>query len=224
VRGVQVRSERSGVAFSVDPTAAGDQHLVVEGVVGQCEGLVSGELTPHHLVVDWGRYLWHQTHGAFASAGESDAAPLPPDCIVTQRTAEQARKYECKAGGELEVVATTAAERAHPPLTQPGSPLIHRVIRAVLQVATSKHRPQDIEWCWAGGQLYLVQTRPVTKFSFRRSLGSWHRVLGTSSSSMDESLVGDGFRAFTFNNFPPVPPSFSMAQVGGLRRSHRAGP
>lgn len=185
--------------------------------MGQCEGLVSGELTPHHLVVDWGRYLWHAAHGTLTTAG-GDAAPLPPDCIVTQRTAEQTRKYECKAGGELEIVPTSAAERAHPPLTQPGDPLIHRVIRAVLQVATSKHRPQDIEWCWAGGRLYLVQTRPVTKFSFRRSLGAWHRVLGTSSSSMDESLVGDGFREFTFTCFPPVAPSFSMAQVRACRR------
>lgn len=48
----QIDSAASGVAFTCNPANGIDTELVVEAIWGQGEGLVQGEITPDHFVVD----------------------------------------------------------------------------------------------------------------------------------------------------------------------------
>src|SRR5207249_9355237 len=63
-----------------------------------------------------------------------------------------------RAGGGTEHVEGLAA--ASPPA------LPDRALRrlARLGAAIERHfgRPQDVEWAWAGGELFLLQARPIT--------------------------------------------------------------
>ena len=47
-----VAAEKSGVMFTMDPVTRDPNRVVVEAVFGLGEGIVSGELTPNHYVLD----------------------------------------------------------------------------------------------------------------------------------------------------------------------------
>lgn len=200
----QVPSRRSGVLFTVSPDAAGDAHVVAEAVWGQGEGLVSGEITPETVTVDWRDAA--ALRGAAASCGEGEgAAGLDWPRVVRRRGAQQLKKYTTVegagaggAGSGIAVVDTSAAERASTPLD---GPLLRRLVQAGLAVASLRGCPQDIEWAEVDGQLFLVQTRPVTRFTFRRSLGNWGMTLANGSCLMDETLVGEGFRIYSLTRY-----------------------
>jgi hypothetical protein len=61
-------------------------------------------------------------------------------------------------GGGVDVVPTLEQERASGPLT--GTPgLIDALVNAGHAIAGSRRAPQDIEWCWDGARLCVVQVR-----------------------------------------------------------------
>jgi pyruvate,water dikinase len=130
-----VDSDVSGVAFSRNPLAANDRDsIVIDSVIGQGEGLVSGELDADHFEVHRGTLAIRST-------------------IATK---EQARVRDEKGGTRL--VAVPAERGTKPSLTD-------EQVREVAQLALRLHDafgPQDIEWAYAGGQLYCLQTRPIT--------------------------------------------------------------
>ena len=130
-----VDSEVSGVAFSRNPLVASDlASIVIDSVIGQGEGLVSGELDADHFEVDRNTMAIRAT-------------------IATK---EQARVRDEKGGTRL--VAVSADRASTPSLTD-------AQVREVAQLAQRLHDafgPQDIEWAFAGGQLYCLQTRPIT--------------------------------------------------------------
>ncbi|MBV9280875.1 MAG: pyruvate, water dikinase, partial [Chloroflexi bacterium] len=106
-----VDPEKSGVMFTVHPVNHRRDRMIVEGVYGLGEQVVSGEVTPDHYVVDRsGKVkLEKLVHGRVL--GEEEL----------RRLAELGRKLEEYFG-----------------------------------------RPQDVEWAMADGQIYLLQSRPVT--------------------------------------------------------------
>jgi rifampicin phosphotransferase len=72
------------------------------------------------------------------------------------------------------------------------------VTRLGLQIAELYQAPQDIEWCWCDGRLYIVQTRPITSESIRRRQSS-------SSVVFDNSNIQESFCGIT------LPLTFSFA-------------
>ena len=47
-----VRADKSGVLFTIDPIRKRRDRMVIEAVFGLGEGIVSGEITPDHYVVE----------------------------------------------------------------------------------------------------------------------------------------------------------------------------
>jgi phosphohistidine swiveling domain-containing protein len=130
-----VDSEVSGVAFSRNPLAASDRDsIVIDSVIGQGEGLVSGELDADHFEV-------HRTTR-----------------VIRARIAdkEQARVRDEKGGTKL--IAVPADRAKTPSLTDDQV----REVAALAQKLHEAFGPQDIEWAFAGGKLYCLQTRPIT--------------------------------------------------------------
>ena len=62
-----------------------------------------------------------------------------------------------RAGGGVEQVAGAAA-------SEPAVPDAVLLQLARMGASIAKHfgRPQDIEWAWADGKLYILQSRPIT--------------------------------------------------------------
>ena len=128
-----VPSESSGVLFTANPLTGRRAETVIDAIVGLGEALVSGQIEPDHFVVE-------------SSSGK----------ILQRYIGAKAKAMHGKDGGGL----TTETEH-------PQRPAIHdSQIRSLTEtgqrVAAMFGSPQDIEWAYARGDLYLLQSRPIT--------------------------------------------------------------
>ncbi len=132
-----VASDRSGVAFSVDPSTADPDRLVVEAALGLGEVVVGGLVEPDTYVVD---KVHHR--------------------LVSVRVGHQAFAIRTGADGNDERVDLDPAEGGARVLTDEQ---VLAVAELVLRVEAHYGRPQDVEFAFdATAALFLVQARPIT--------------------------------------------------------------
>ena len=128
-----VAGERSGVVFSQNPN---DPHLaVIECVYGLNQGLVDGTIEPDRWQVD-------RTTGR----------------IVAHATAQRDRLVSPGVGG-VEVKSLPEHLSYSPPLSD------HEVMKVYdlsLQAEELFGMPQDVEWTFRNGSLWVLQSRPIT--------------------------------------------------------------
>ena len=128
-----VAGRSSGVCFSQSPTEP--SQALVESVYGLNQGLVDGDVEPDRWVIDRENFK-----------------------IMGHTPARREHRMEPVDGG-AELRPLTAEMAALPPLT-PGEVL--GVFRLALKAETHFRTPQDVEWTLRGGELFLLQSRPVT--------------------------------------------------------------
>ncbi len=127
-----VPAEVSGVLFTVNPLTGARGETVIDATFGLGEALVSGQVEPDHLVVD--------AAGAVTRALGAKAVATTPDSAGGVSTSE-------REPGEASTLTDAQA----------------RELAALgRQVADALGGPQDIEWTLAGGEISLVQARPIT--------------------------------------------------------------
>jgi rifampicin phosphotransferase len=131
---VMVPSQASGVAFTANPLSGRRTEIVIDATLGLGEALVSGKVEPDHYVVDMrSRQIAHKQLGSKALVIEGRAGG---------GTVERA--------GEAGQVQALLDEQ------------ILELADLCRGVAEEYGTPQDIEWAWAGGRLYLLQARAIT--------------------------------------------------------------
>jgi phosphohistidine swiveling domain-containing protein len=128
-----INAEVAGVMFTADPVSGDRETIMVDASSGLGEAVVSGLVTPdHYRLDDQGHVLDYQP-----GRGEVIVRSAP--------------------GGGV------AHEPGDPDRTErlPDTVLIEL---SALGTAVAKHfgRPQDIEWAYAEGQVWLLQARPMT--------------------------------------------------------------
>ena len=130
-----VQPDVSGVMFTMDPTKGRRDRMVVEAVFGLGEGVVSGQLTPDHYVL--------------ARDGKVKRTRLcaQPYAIVHD-----------PGGGTRE--EPLPPERGEAPTLSEGD--LARLARVGVDLEERLGGPQDIEWALQDGELYVLQSRPVT--------------------------------------------------------------
>jgi pyruvate, water dikinase len=130
-----VTAEVAGVLFTCDPVQRRRDRMVVEAVFGLGEAAVSGHVTPDHFVI--------------TRDGEvkKSRIAVQPFAVVS-----------ASAGG--------TAERELSPSEGGAQTLDEGRLRALARLGDELERrlgvPQDIEWAFAEGELYVLQARPVT--------------------------------------------------------------
>jgi len=128
-----VDAEAAGVAFSADPVT-GEAIVVVSAVRGLGSALVDGR-------------------------AEGETLRVALDGTVRQRAeGEQtvADRFDAAAGGG---VAEVAVSETGPILSDADAA---RVAALAVRAAEAFGAPQDIEWAFASGTLWLLQSRPIT--------------------------------------------------------------
>jgi pyruvate, water dikinase len=132
-----VLAEKSGVLFTMDPIRKRRDHMVIEAVFGLGEGVVSGMITPDHYVVD-------RTSGAVVN-----------ELISVQSIAVL---HDVDHGGtrHVELSEAEGGERVL------GVEELQDLRTTGLRVEAFLGSPQDIEWSFRGGELLLLQSRPIT--------------------------------------------------------------
>jgi pyruvate,water dikinase len=132
---VMVEPEVAGVLFTIDPTRGRRDQMIVEAVFGLGEAVVSGEVTPDHYVL--------------ARDGRVKTARITTQPYAVVRDENGGVRHETlreDRGG-----ARTLEDEQLARLASVGRDLEERL-----------GGPQDIEWAFAGGELYVLQSRPVT--------------------------------------------------------------
>jgi len=135
-----VRSEVAGVAFSMDPVSGDLDRIVINAAYGLGETVVSGEggIDQYALGKRTGEVLQREI-------GQKTHALLS-----TENGTERVDVDPSRAGAPALSDGELAALR-----------------ELVMRVERFHAFPQDTEWALAGGELFLLQSRPVTEFPAR---------------------------------------------------------
>ena len=128
-----INAEVAGVMFTADPVSGDRETIVVDASSGLGEAVVSGLVTPDHYALD-GRGLIR------------DYRPGRREVIVSS-----------VPGGGVTHQPGEPADIERLPDT-----VLTDLARLGLEVAKHFGRPQDIEWAYAEGRVWLLQARPMT--------------------------------------------------------------
>ena len=131
-----VISEKSGTLFTVDPLTGHRHTLSMDASFGLGEALVSGFVTPDAYRVD----------------------KRTMTIIERQISEKEIAIYPEKDGGTRQETLS-ADQREQTTLTDNQ---IFRLAEMGVKIESHYGSPQDIEWAIADGEIYLLQTRPIT--------------------------------------------------------------
>ncbi|MEV1129514.1 phosphoenolpyruvate synthase [Agromyces sp. NPDC049794] len=132
----QIISDRSGVMFTIDPSTGARDHLVIEAALGLGEVVVSGAVEPDtYLVAKDGPRLLS------ARVGRQTHRLVADDDGTVRREDLEAERADARVLTDAEVLEVAALG---------------------LRVEAHYGQPQDTEWAYSGGRLFMLQSRPVT--------------------------------------------------------------
>ncbi len=131
---VLVPAEVSGVLFTANPLTGRRDEMVIDASYGLGEAIVSGQVEPDHYAVRTGSWK-----------------------IVERKIGAKALVIAPRAGGGLS--HNTSRAQGQQALTDAQ---IVELAQLAGRVADHYDFPQDIEWAFVEGQLFLLQARPIT--------------------------------------------------------------
>ncbi|MEU1725293.1 rifamycin-inactivating phosphotransferase [Nonomuraea sp. NPDC005692] len=126
--------DAAGVLFTADPLTSNRKAAVVEAVWGLGEALVSGVVA-------------------------ADVYTVRDDRVVDVSVGAKARVVRASPTGGTEEGPVEAERSVRRALTDEQAV---RLVRLGRQIEARFGRPQDIEWCLAGEDFHIVQSRPIT--------------------------------------------------------------
>lgn len=141
-----VPAEVSGVLFTLNPLSGVDTEMLLEASWGLGEGVVSGRVSPDRFVLD-----------------------VSSRQVLSSEVGEKRTKFVPHPGGTREV-EVDARDRRRPCLDaiQQGE-----LLETGRRIQIHYGRPQDVEFAWSGGRLYVLQSRPITTYGFSPDFGEW---------------------------------------------------
>jgi rifampicin phosphotransferase len=176
-----VECEAAGVAFSVNPVSGDLKQVLINANYGLGESVVSGE-------------------------GQIDqfAVEKLSGTVIEKRIGSKTHKVIGMAEGTKEVALSCEEASA--------SCLTDGQIAAVAKLAEEAENhyqfPQDIEWGFAGGQLFILQSRPITAIPPRWTRDESAERFPNTITPLTWDFVDDGFhKSLSFSlrlmGFPP---------------------
>src|SRR5215203_757334 len=130
-----VKSEAAGVMFTANPSNGRRDQATISAAWGLGESVVSGSVTPDSIVVEKGsgRVLSRET-------ASKDVMTVYSENGTEQRPVPEARRRQ--------------------PMLDDGA--VAELARYGKRIEDHYGTPQDIEWALAGGEFFIVQSRPIT--------------------------------------------------------------
>lgn len=129
-----VEAEVSGVMFTANPLSGLRSETVIDATLGLGEALVSGLVEPDHYVVDTAAFqIREKTLGAKALSIHGQEGGGTQQVSVERKNIQALPDHEIVALARLGIKASARYDQ-----------------------------PQDIEWAWENGNLYILQSRSIT--------------------------------------------------------------
>ncbi|MDR0274244.1 MAG: hypothetical protein LBI48_02675 [Burkholderiaceae bacterium] len=163
--------ETAGVAFSIDPVQGKLDQVLINAAFGLGETVVAGE----------------------APVDEFRVARTPEGSVgtvVSRHVADKPSALVSSGAGGTRSLALDAAQRTQSALTDAQCAEV-----AQLALAAEQHFgfPQDIEWGYSAGRLYLLQSRAVTRVPARWTRDESAERFPNAVTPMTWDLVEEGF-------------------------------
>jgi phosphohistidine swiveling domain-containing protein len=176
-----VQCDVAGVGFSINPVSGNLNEMIFDANFGLGESVVSGEGEVDHFTID------RSTRKVLSA-------------VITQKS----RKVTAVEGGTREVMLSSD-EGARSCLDDEQ---LGRLAGLLLQVEESYRFPQDIEWGFASGNLYLLQSRPITTIPPRWTRDESAERFPNVITPLTWDFVESGFHrslnySFHLMGFPP---------------------
>lgn len=132
-----VSAQKAGVMFTSNPITNDHNTVVLEAAWGLGEAIVSGIVTPDNLWID-------------KSTGEVTTEYISEKETMVVRLSERGGTKEIPVPEELrEAPVLTDDERG-------------QLVALAKKIEAFYKKPEDIEWAIVDGQVYLLQSRPIT--------------------------------------------------------------
>jgi len=187
----QGRAQAAGVLFTLNPLTGREEEMVVEAAWGLGEAVVSGRVTPDRYVVNA-----HDRRVISRDIANQSVILIAGDAGGVQEEPLPPEQHDRPVLDDEQLLE----------LTELG-----------YRVQALYGYPQDIEWALVDGDFVLLQTRPLTSFSFDPGLGQWtsgnyREVLPGFASPLAMSLslehdygraLSEFFRAIKMGEAPP---------------------
>ncbi len=130
-----IQSDVSGIAFTVDPVTGNKNKMVIEAIFGLGEYIVGGKVTPDHYEVDKRSFV-----------------------ILKKQVKRQSVMLTRKGRSNIEVRLPVEKGR----LQKLSDAQILELALIIKKIEEHYFFPQDIEWAVEKGNIYIVQSRPIT--------------------------------------------------------------
>ena len=170
-------SEFAGVAFSVDPVRGNTDEVLINAAFGLGETVVGGEEPVDEFRI-----------------ARADGAQI---------TAEIADKPKALVMGDHDGARTTEVPLGEDQRRQPALTASQAQAVAELSVRAENHFgfPQDIEWAFSEGELFLLQSRPITRVAPRWTRDESAERFPTPVTPLTWDLVEAGFHSSLNHSF-----------------------
>ena len=145
-----IASDVSGITFTANPLTGSGDEVVTDAVWGMGSAIVDGRVAPDHFVVARG-------------SGE----------IVTEQIAEKTRVVRAGAAA-THLSEVPEAERLRATLTKAQ---LAEVTDWALKSESHFGKPQDLEWAFAAGRYFMLQSRPITTLEADEELDTTRRLV-----------------------------------------------
>ena len=130
-----VQSDKSGIAFSVDPVTNDKNKIIIEAIFGLGENIVQGTVTPDHYEVN------------------------KKSLIILKKDYKYQSQKLIKSGVTNKEIKLGKQEGYSPKLSDEE---IIKIALLVKDIENHYYFPQDIEWAVEGELVFIVQSRPIT--------------------------------------------------------------
>jgi pyruvate,water dikinase len=167
-----VDSEKSGVMFTSHPST-GEPKMIIEAAWGLGEAVVAGEVSPDNYILD-------------RETGDLDSITVTEKKVMHEKDPETGETVENDVP-EDKREAQVLSEEELDSLREIGE-----------KVEAHYETPQDVEWAIIDGEVYMLQSRPITTISDDGSQGGSGAAESaadggatTQSASASDASAGD---------------------------------
>ena len=132
-----VNAEKAGVMFTVNPVTKDPDEIMLEAAWGLGEAVVSGMVTPDNL---WINKKTYEVTTEYISEKET----------MVIRASEKGGSKEVEVPEELREAPVLSPEEQK------------ELVDVANRIEAFYGKPEDVEWAFEGGKLYMLQSRPIT--------------------------------------------------------------
>jgi len=143
----QIHAQVAGVLFTLNPLTGREEEMMVESAWGLGEAVVSGRVTPDTFVID-----------------------TCEEKVVKREISHQQIMFIHQDEGGVRETSLPSEQGEQPSLTDEQ---LLQLTELGFRVQAIYGYPQDIEWALVDGEFDVLQTRPMTSFSFDPNMGQW---------------------------------------------------